>query len=294
MLELLLRNPRFISGSIVVGIIIIMGVIGPMVTPGPLESVAGIRPEPPSWKHPLGTTQFGYDVLAQLFTGIRNSLFVGVIGGGLGTLIAALLGALGAYRGGLADEASNFVTNIVLVFPMFPALIVVAALLDPQISNFTVLGMRVEGRSFFTVGIIIALTSWPWAARCTRSQVLSLKEREFVNLARMSGMRSVEMVIKEILPNMLAYITMVFVLLTGGAMLAEAWLSVLGLGPSSWTDITLGGMIYNCTGRCSIGDWRNYWWWYIPPGAVLAAFLSAVFVMHAGMDEVFNPRLRGV
>lgn len=294
MLELLRRNPKFIAGSIVVGIIIIMGVIGSMVTPGPLEKVAGLTPEPPSRENPLGTTQYGYDVLAQLRTGIRNSLFVGVIGGGLGTLIAVLLGALGAYKGGLADETSNLITNIVMVFPLFPALIVMAALLDPQISKFTILGMKVEGRSILTVGIIIALTSWPWAARCIRSQVLSLKEREFVNLARMSGMRSAEVVMKEVLPNMLAYIIMVFVLLTGGAMLAEAWLSVIGLGPAPWKDITLGGMIYNCTGRCSIGDWRNYWWWYVPPGLVLTIFLSAIFVMHAGMDQIFNPRLRSV
>jgi peptide/nickel transport system permease protein len=121
--------------------------------------------------------------------------------------------------------------------------------------------------------------------------VLSLKEREFVNLARMSGMRSREIAIKEVLPNMLAYVTMVFVLLMGGAMLAESWLSVMGLGPNPTQNVTLGSMIWNCR-QSSVGDWRVFWWWWVPPGAILAAFLSAVFVMHASMDEMFNPRLR--
>ncbi|MEM2971064.1 MAG: ABC transporter permease [Candidatus Bathyarchaeia archaeon] len=341
MWELLRRNPKFIAGSIIVGIFVIIGVIGPMVTRDPLKGCKVIVPQgmdlgntqpsefgnwtfqamPPGTytiieettyivqfengtQRPvtetkvydvtfiLGTTQYGMDMFAQLCTGIRNSLFVGVIGGVLGTLIAVLLGALGAYRGGLVDETSNAITNIVMVFPTLPALLVLASLLEPRYFKFSlpIIG-RIEGRSFLTVGVIIALTSWPWAARCIRSQVLSLKEREFISLAKMSGMRSREIVIKDVLPNMLAYILMVFVLLTGGAMLAESWLSVLGLGPNPTEHVTLGNIMHNCRAS-SLGNWWTFWWWWIPPGAVLAALLSVIFVMHAGMDEVFNPRLR--
>jgi peptide/nickel transport system permease protein len=346
MWELLTKNPKFIAGSMVVGILIIMGVVGPMVTRDPYKTckvvvLEGMKvsnkiesefnvsgtifkynwtsdPMPPGTytvidetvhlidtngkltpvldikiynaTFILGTTQTGCDVFAQLCWGIRNSLFVGVIGGVLGTLIAVLLGALGAYKGGLADETSNVITNIVMVFPTLPALLILASLLNPRYFNFSILGMKIEGRSFLTVGMVIALTSWPWAARCIRSQVLSLKEREFISLAKMSGMQSREVVIKEVLPNMLAYIIMVFVLLTGGAMLAESWLSVLGLGPGG--SPTLGNIIYNCSDISSTGIWYTFWWWWIPPGALLATLLSAVFVMHAGMDEVFNPRLR--
>jgi peptide/nickel transport system permease protein len=282
MWELLRRNPRFIAGLAVVVIIIMFGVVGPMVSRDPFQRSSAVHVPPQFFGGDfiLGTTSYGEDVFAQLCTGVRNSLYVGLIGGGISTLIAVIFGALFAYKGGLVDETSNVITNIVLVFPLFPALIALAALLEN------------EGRTFWMVGLIIALTSWPWAARCIRSEILSLKEREFINLARMSGVRSVEVVIKEVLPNMLAYVTMVFVLLMGEAMLSEVWLSVLGLGPAPWENSTLGGMIYNCMNSSAAADWRALWWWYVPPGIILTLFLSAIFIMHAGMDEVFNPRLR--
>lgn len=287
MWELLIRSRKFIAGSIVFGVFVIMGIIGPLVLPDPQKFWLFPKALPPLTPgHPLGTTSWGQDVLSQLCTGIRNSLYVGVLSGGLGTLIAVLLGALGAYKGGLADEASNFVTNVVMVFPVVPALLIMASIVGR------------EGRTLFLVAVLIALTSWPWAARCIRSQVLSLKEREFINLARMSGMRSSEIVIKEVLPNMLAYIIMVFVLLAGGGMLAETGMSLLGVGPNPESIVTLGSMIYNCRLYAQVaewvGTWVDVWWWYIPPGIVLTVLLSAIFIIHAGMDEVFNPRLRRV
>lgn len=283
MWELLLRSRKFIAGLAVVVTIVMLGIIGPLVTPDPIKFNYGAKGLPPlSSGHPLGTTTpWGQDVLAQLCTGIRNSLFVGVLGGGIGTLIAVLLGALGAYKGGLGDEISNFITNVVMVFPVYPALLVLSSAVGR------------EGRTTTLVAVLIALMWWPWAARCIRSQVLSLKEREFINLARMSGTRSTEIIIKEVLPNMGAYILMVFVLLAGGSMLAETGISLLGVGPRPEYNITLGSMLYNCLNN-SVASWRNLWWWYIPPGVVLTIFLSAIFVMHAGMDEVFNPRLRKV
>jgi peptide/nickel transport system permease protein len=287
MLELLLKSKKFIAGSVVVGAIILLGVIGSIVTP---EKAVQINTNPtsgfgyglpPSWEHLLGTDTFGQDVLALLCRGISNSLMVGLLGGGLGTLIAVFLGALGAYKGGLADEASNFVTNVTLVFPVLPMLLLLSFIF--------------RQRSLFLVGILIALVSWPWAARSIRSQVFSLKEREFINLARISGMKDRTMVITEVLPNMLAYIIMVFVLLAGGAIIAEAAISAIGLGPNFSETATLGNMINAAVSYpMRAGNWSNIWWWYVPPGVVLTVLLSAIFVMHAGMDEVFNPRLRRV
>ena len=278
MWELLRRNPKFIGGAVVLGVIVMFGVIGPMFTRDPTYRRLPIS-QPPNNDLTLGTTGLGQDVFAQLCIGIRNSLIVGLLSGGLGTLIAILFGALGAYKGGLTDEISNFITNIVMVFPVFSALIVLAYIL--------------ESRSLILVGLLIAVTGWPWAARCIRSQVLSLKEREFINLARMSGMRSIETAVKEVLPNMFAYILMVFVLLTGGAIIAEAGISMLGLGPDPNINVTLGSMLYNCMNYYSpYSRWTYMWWWYLPPGIVLTTLLSSTFVMHAGMDEVFNPRLR--
>jgi peptide/nickel transport system permease protein len=278
---LLIANMKFKFGLSIVLAIALLGIIGPFLTPDPLTYhwEEGIPPLPPLTRgHILGTTApWGQDVFAQLCTGIRNSLFVGIIGGGLGTLIAVLMGALGPYKGGLADDITNFITNIIMVFPVYPALLALSAI--------------VEKREILSVAVLIALTSWPWAARAIRSQVLSLKEREFVNLAKLSGMRSRDIVLKEVLPNMMAYVTMVFVLLTGGAMLAETGISILGIGPVPQLYVTLGNMIYNCMSN-PMFSWRNIWWWYIPPGAVLTILLSAIFIIHAGMDEVFNPRLR--
>ncbi|MEM2995277.1 MAG: ABC transporter permease [Candidatus Bathyarchaeia archaeon] len=284
MLELLLRSRKFIAGSVVVVAIIMCGIVGSIITS---EASARIDPSkvgeglPPSWEHPLGTTTFGQDVFAVLCRGIRNSLMVGLLGGSLGTLIAVLLGAFGPYKGSWADELSNFVTNVVLVFPVLSTLLFLSFLL--------------RQRSLLLVACLIALTTWPWAARCIRSQVLSLKEREFTNLAKMSGMGSLEVALTEVLPNMLAYIIMVFVLLAGGAIIAEAGISAIGLGPDYFLVPTLGNTIQTCVAQPMIhGHWSNIWWWFIPPGLVLTVLLSAIFVMHAGMDEVFNPRLRRV
>ena len=263
----------------VVGIIFILGIIGPMVTRDPKQLLAGPPFERPNREFILGTTVFGEDIFAQLCMGIRNSLIVGLFAGAIGTLIAVLLGALGPYKGGLADEISNFLTNIVIVFPVLPLLIILAAV--------------IEHRSLFLVGSLIAITSWPWAARTIRSQILSLKEREFVNLARMSGISDRRIQFAEILPNMLAYIIMVFVLLVGGAILAEAGISMIGVGPAR--AVTLGQMLFWARNLPPVGAaWWDAWWWFIPPGLVLTIFLSAIFVMHAGMDEVFNPKLRRV
>jgi peptide/nickel transport system permease protein len=279
MWELLLRSRKFIIGLAVVGAIVMFGIIGPMVTQEPQIDMKKMN-LPPGNEY-LGTTSFGEDVFAQLCRGIRNSLMVGVLGGGLGTLIAVLLGALGPYKGGLADEISSFVTNVIMVFPVLPLLLFLAYVL--------------QERSLFLVGLLIALTSWPWAARCIRSQVLSLKEREFINLARISGMKDRTTVITEVLPNMLAYILMVFVLLTGGAIMVEAGMSAVGVGPNRFQSVTLGNMIYSAIQYHSgVPHWSYIWWWFIPPGIVLTILLSAVFFMHAGMDEVFNPRLRKV
>jgi len=276
MSETLLRSKRFIVGLAIVVAIAMIGIVGPYLTRDPLKENWNLVAKPPSSDYPLGTTALGEDVLAQLFTGIRNSLEVGLLAGGLGTLIAVLLGALGAYKGGWADEISSFVTNVMIVFPMIPLLLIVSAL--------------TQQRSLLLVGLLIALFSWPWAARSIRSQVFTLKEREFINVARLSGVKDLTTVVTEVLPNMLAYIMMVFVLLAGGGMIAEAGISMLGVGPSN--SVTLGQMLYHAMNETITPYWWGVWWWFIPPGIVLTSFLSAVFVMHAGMNELFNPRLR--
>lgn len=278
MWELLLRSRKFIIGLVVVLAIVMFGIIAPMITRNPTRHNYNVIAKPPSSDYLLGTDNVGRDVFAYLCMASRNSLLVGVLVGAVGTLFAILFGALGAFKGGFVDEITNFVTNVVIVFPVLPLLIVVSALLGSG------------GRSLLMVGLMIALTSWPWAARSIRSQVLSLKEREFVNLARMSGMKDRTTVVTEVLPNMLAYIIMVFVILAGGGILAEAGISLIGIGPSN--SVTLGQMLYWAMNETVYTHWYDIWWWFFPPGLIITLFLSAVFFMHAGMNELFNPRLR--
>lgn len=265
-------------GLVVLVIFILLGTVGPLLVGDPYNMNLSLMGRPPSLEHILGTTSFGEDVFAQLCNAIGNSLLVGLIAGSLGTMIAVFVGAIGPYRGGLADRISNLVTNLALVLPLIPLFIIIASVL--------------RGLDLFLIGVILAVTSWPWAARSIRSQMLTLKEREFVNLARMSGDGSVRIVVSEILPNMLAYIMMVFVILTGTALLAESALSMIGV--STTRTITLGYMLYWAQHETIVPFWWGLYWWFIPPGIVLTIILTAFFVVHAGLDEVFNPKLRRV
>ena len=278
MWELLLKSRKAMFGLAVLLIFILIGAVGPLLLGDPYNMNLSIMGQPPSLEHILGTTSFGEDVFAQLCSAIGNSLLVGLVAGSLGTLIAIFVGAVGPYRGGLADRISNLVTNLALVLPLIPLFIIIASV--------------VRGLNLVLIGVILAVTSWPWAARSIRSQMLTLKEREFVDLARMSGDRNVRIVVIEILPNMLAYIMMVFVILTGTAILAESALSMIGV--STTRTITLGYMLYWAQHETIVPFWWNIWWWFIPPGIVLTVILTAFFVIHAGLDEVFNPKLRRV
>jgi peptide/nickel transport system permease protein len=282
MFELLIRSKKFLVGTTIVLAIILFGMVGPALTRDPLAYNAYNIGKPPSNDFPLGTGNFGEDELAQLCTGTRNSLMIGAIAGSLAMLIGVLVGGIGPYKGGLVDEIANAFTNVVMVFPMLPLLILLAAIF--------------ETRSMLLLATLIGLTSWPWAARCIRSQVLTLKERGFIDVARMSGMKDRKIVVTEIMPNMLAYIIIVFVVSLSIAVLTEAGLSMIGLGPDPGSNVTLGSMLYwvmNGASASASLPW-NLWWCFIPPGLILTIFLVAVFIMHNGMDEVFNPRLRRV
>ena len=278
MWELLLKSRKAIFGLVVLIVFILLGTVGPLFVGDPYNMNLNQMGRPPSLAHILGTTSFGQDVFAQLCNAVGNSLLVGLVAGVLGTLIAVFVGAVGPYIGGLADRISNLVTNLALVLPLIPLFIIIASV--------------VRGLNLVLIGVILAVTAWPWAARSIRSQMLTLKEREFVNLARMSGDRAVRIVVAEILPNMMAYIMMVFVILTGTAILTESALSMIGV--STTPTITLGYMLYWAQHETIVPFWWNIWWWFIPPGIVLTVILTAFFVIHAGLDEVFNPKLRRV
>jgi peptide/nickel transport system permease protein len=269
-----LRNWKFVLGLAVVLLALVTALIGPMlVDRGPLE-FGGPTDARPSSEHWLGTTSFGQDVLSQFVHGLRAAFVVGTIGGGLGWLLGASVGFAAGYRGGWIDDVLNMLTNVVLVIPTLAILIIVAAYLE--VAGYT------------TEGVLIGLTSWPWAARAVRAQTFSLKTREFVDVARLSGRSSRQIIASEIAPNMSSYLFMMFILLFGGAVLAGTMLDFLGLGPAD--SISLGLMMKNAFDASAL--LLGSWWWFVPPGVGVIAIVGGLYVLNVGLDEVFNPRLR--
>jgi peptide/nickel transport system permease protein len=270
-----LRNKKLLVGLVVVLFFLLLAVAGPLLVHNdPFDFVNPLGPQPPSSEYWLGTTFFGQDVFAQFVLGLRATFIVGIIGGGLGMLLGILVGFTAGYRGGIVDELLNMLTNIVLVIPTLAVLLIVAAYL--------------QVRSLFSESLFIGLTAWPWVARAVRAQTFSLRTREFVDLARMSGKRSMNIIFTEIAPNMMSYLVMVFILQFGGAILIAATLDFIGLGPTE--GISLGMIMQYAVmwGAQLLG----MWWWFIPPGLGITAIVGALYVMNVGLDEVFNPKLR--
>lgn len=269
-----LRSNKIRVGLTVVLFFLVLAFVGPMLTDYKPDDYIGPSNQPPSSEYWFGTTTSGQDVFTQFVYGLYPVFLVGILGGGLATLIGMLIGFIAGYRGGMVDESLNMLTNIVLVIPTFALLLIIAAYL-------TVRGFLVEA-------LFIGFTAWPWTARAIRAQTFSLRSREFVDLARISGMNNLKIIRTEIVPNMMSYLVMVFVLQFGGAILIAATLDFIGLGPT--TGISLGLMMNNAVlwGALPLG----IWWWFIPPGAAIAAIVGALYVTNVGLDEVFNPKLR--
>jgi len=269
-----LRNNRLRVGLVVILFFVLLALLGPLwVSYGPKE-YAGTHAQPPSAEFWFGTTTFGQDVFSQFISGLRATFLVGLVGGGLGTLIGVLIGFVAGYKGGLVDEMLNVLTNIVLVIPTLAILLIIAAYL--------------EVRGIMTESIFIGLTSWPWAARAIRAQTFSLRTREFVDLARLGGMKSRKLIFTEIAPNMMSYLMMTFILQFGGAILAAATLDFIGLGPTDTISLGLIMQYSVLWGALQLGQW----WWFVPPGLAITLIVGSMYIMNVGLDEVFNPKLR--
>lgn len=268
------RNNKLRIGLIIVGIFALLTIFGPLLTDYEPMDYVGPAAHPPSAEYWFGTTTFGQDVFTQFVEGLAATFLVGIVGGGLGTLIGVLVGFVAGYRGGVVDELLNMLTNIVVVIPTLAVLLIIAAYLTV--------------RGVFTESLLIGLTSWPWAARAIRAQTFSLRSRDFIDLAKISGMKPLKIIFTEIAPNMMSYLFMTFILQFGGAILTAATLDFIGLGPTR--GISLGVMMNNAVLWSALH--LGMWWWFIPPGVAITAIVGALYVMNVGLDEVFNPKLR--
>jgi peptide/nickel transport system permease protein len=269
-----LKNKRLRVGLSVVLFFLILALVGPLLTHYQWDAYVGPAYHSPSYEYWFGTTTFGQDVFTQFILGLKASFLVGIIGGGIGTLIGVLVGFTAGYHGGMIDEFLNMLTNIVIVIPTLAILLIISVYLKVR-------GVLIES-------IFIGFTAWPWAARAIRAQTFSLRSRDFVDLARISGIRPLKIMLTEIAPNMMSYLLMTFILQFGGAILIAATLDFIGLGPTNAISLGLMMNLAVLWGALPLG----MWWWFIPPGAAIAAIVGALYLTNVGLDEVFNPKLR--
>jgi peptide/nickel transport system permease protein len=230
---------------------------------------------PPSEHHWLGTDQMGLDMFAMLIKGLRSSLYVGFIAGIIATTIGTLIGVYSGYKGGLLDDILTVGTNLFLVLPSLIVLILLSSSIE-------------EGRSLTLISVIIGCTTWTWTARAVRAQAFSLRHRDHVNLARINGYGSLGIVFLHILPYLLSYIFMVFILQTAAGILSEASISMLGLGP--YDAVSLGNILNEAMRNEALVD--GAWWAFAPAMVLITVIVFALYVVNTSMEGVFNPRLR--
>jgi peptide/nickel transport system permease protein len=269
-----LHNRRALSGGIILLFFCGMALLAPLIAPFSPTTIEFTPSLPPSSHHLLGTTVNGQDILSQLLWGARASLFVGLVAGALITLVQLVMGIFSGYVGGLYDIVATSVTNVFLVFPSLPLLIILAAYL--------------RGGSLLVLVGVIVITGWAWGAKVLRAQSLALRNRPFVQAARISGEGRWHIVLTHIVPNMLGIMVANFFGAALFAILAEAGLEFIGLG--NINSVTWGTMLY----RADVGNalLLGQWIWLFVPGLCLALVGTGLGLLNFAVDEIANPRLR--
>lgn len=272
-LNILRGSPRAMTGAVIILVMLLMAILAPMLTPySPTSQDFGAWVTPGNG-HPLGTTALGQDVWAQILYGARKTLLIGMVSGLIATLIGTTVGLAGPYFGGRVDDILNVITNVFLVLPGLPLLIIVSAF--------------VRGAGIWSIILVIAFTGWPWGARVIRSQALALRNRDFIQAAVVSGESPIRIIFAEMLPNMAGLIAANFFSTSLYAVLSEAGLSFLGFGDVS--SVTWGTMLYWAQARGAL--MQGAWWWIAAPGLLIALLGTAFALLNFGIDEVTNPKI---
>ncbi len=269
----MIRSKRLYLGAGIIVFFSLMAIAGPFFT---RDAGAFTRQEwrPPSAAHWLGTTSLGQDVLAQVVSSARATLEIGAGAGLVATVISIVIGIGGGYAGGIIDEALSLLSNVVLVIPALPLIIVVATF--------------VHANGVWPTVLVIAFVSWAASARVLRAQTLSVRNREYVLAARASGERGWRIMLAEILPNELALIVSQFTYAMIFSILTLVVLDFLGLANSS--EPTWGTMLYYAQNSEALSS--GAWWWFVPPGLCIALFGMGLALINFSLDEILNPRLR--
>lgn len=233
--------------------------------------------QPPGLEYPLGTDKDGRDLLAVMIRGILLTGAIGLMAGTFGIFVGIVMGFMSGYFGGVFDTVTRWVTEVLLTIPGLILLIIIAGSIVDK-----------NQVSIFTMAAITSLLSWVGPTRVVRSQVLTMKERTFVNVAKLSGMGNIEIIFKELMPNMLPFLVASFVAQVMGAIYASFGLEVLGLGPAR--EPTLGMTIRWATFHSAM--FNQWWWWLLWPVVAMVSIFASLSLINVGLDEVANPRVR--
>jgi peptide/nickel transport system permease protein len=264
-------------GVVLLGIFVLAAIIGPMVTPydpSYQNSAPALSMHAPYAAHLLGTTQTGQDVLSQLLVGIRLTLELAFIVGLVATALAVIVGVTAAFLGGVWDELLSLVSNVFLVIPALPLLIILLGYL-PQKGQLATI-------------VVLSVLGWPWGARVIRAQTLAIRNRDFIAAARETGEPTWRILAFEIVPNEVSLIAASFVNTVLYAIGASVLLAFIGLADlNSWS---LGTMLYWAQSQQALQ--LGAWWWFVPPGLAVALMGTSLVLLNVGIDELGNPRLR--
>lgn len=267
---------KLAAGLTILGLLVLFSVLGPLfVDTSDAQPMSAFPDLHPSRDYPFGTDDQGRDLLAVAVVGLPLTLQVGLIAGAVAILIGTILGLTAGYLGGTVDVVIRSIADVLLTVPGLVVLITIAASIEGVIS--------VE-----LMALVVASLAWMWPTRTIRSQVLSLRERAYIQMAQLSGMKTHEIIFFEIMPNLLPYLAASFVGSVSAAILASIGLEALGLGPQN--EPTLGMTIYWATTFNAVI--RGLWWWLAMPIALIVLTFISLFLISAGLDEIANPRLR--
>ena len=268
-------NGKSIAGLSILGFFVLVAIFADVLAPySPTKVDNTARFQPPSGAHWLGTTHIGEDVLSQVIYGTRGVLVVGFLAAGIATAIAIVVGVVSGYLRGWKSEALSALTNVFLVIPGLPLIIIVASTVDDP--------------PLILIAAVLGLVGWAWGARVLRAQTMSLRNRDFIQAARANGEPLRRIIGVEMLPNLLALIAASFVGTVTAAIISLTTLSYIGVIP---VDTYNWGTILNWA--AAQGAFRqNQWWWYLPPGLCIAAIGVGLALVNFGIDEYVNPRLR--
>ncbi|NJN84992.1 MAG: ABC transporter permease [Caldilineaceae bacterium] len=270
------RNPILMFGvSMILAVMLIGPVLSLFIDTNGWKVGSAMPDLAPSLEYPLGTDTVGREILAVLAVGTPLSLRIGLIAGFIGLGVGIILGFTAGYYGGWVDTLIKGAADVLLTVPGLLFLVVIATTLRGAVT-------------VNMMALVVALLAWMWPTRTIRAQVLSLRERQFVMVARLNGMNNFEVIFRELMPNLMPYLAAGFVSAVAAAILATIGLEALGLGPQN--EPTLGMTIYWALYYTSV--LRGLWWWWAPPIIVIVATFLGLFLIAMGLDQIANPKLR--